>query len=359
MSTPDTAAVRDGDAFGSHEFRLSVATAGEYAAIEAFSRRADASDVMRPLTASLITWFVHDNPCGPGFVVIARERHSDELLGHFVFYRWTLTRRQVSGPPASSPAMLYVRLYVQRQHRRRGIFAAMTTFGLDLVERSGIGLAYTAPNPRSAPGFVKFGMAQRGPLPFWIRPPIPGWGLVGRLGARSAGIDVERRDAFDASFEQLVPDQLPDSVTVWSPRSAAQLNWRYQQRPDCEYAIWYLRDHGRPVGYLVTRRMPIKGRPTLVICDSWVAREHTGAFSVGVEAAREGASRGEVTIAIGGTAVPDLARAFRRAGLIRTPAVALPQPVVILGGGVGPGARADDLPSLEAWHVTPYDWDVF
>ena len=360
MSTPDTAAARDAEhAFSSDEFRLSIATSSEFAEIEAFSRRANRAEVMSPITAPLLAWFVEENPCGSGFVVVARERASGELVGHFVFYRWTLTRRRSPGSVISFPSMLYVRLYVRPDYRRRGVFAAMTRFGLSVVERLGITLAYTAPNPRSAPGFVKFGMARRGPLPFWIRPPVPGWGLVRGLGASVRDIDVEPRPAFDTSFEQSMPDDLPGHVAVWSPRSEKQLNWRYTKRPDCQYEIRYLRHNGRPVGYLVTRRMDIKGRPALVICDGWVAPRHPGAIRAGVEDARRGAPRGAVTIAMGASAVPHLARAYRRAGFVRTPSAVLPQPVVILGGGVGPGASAGDLPALTAWHVSPYDWDVF
>jgi GNAT superfamily N-acetyltransferase len=360
VSIPDTAAVGDaGLASSSNEFRVSVASPAEYADIEAFSRQADPAEVMSPLTAPLIAWFVQDNPCGPGFVVVARERATDELVGHFVFYRWTLTRRQSSGSVISFPSILYVRLYVRRDYRRRGVFAAMTRFGLGMAERQGIELAYTAPNPRSAAGFVKFGMARRGPLPFWIRPPVPGWSLVGRLGARAPGIDVEPRPAFDTSFEQSMPEALPGHVTVWSPRSEKQLNWRYTKRPDCQYKIWYLRDKGRPVGYLVTRRMDIKGRPALVICDCWAGQQHAGAIRAGVEAARRDTGRRAVTIAMGASAVPHLARAYRRAGFIRTPSAVLPQPVVIFGGGLGSEASDDDLPALDTWHVTPYDWDVF
>jgi hypothetical protein len=33
------------------------------------------AEVMSPLTAPLIAWFVPGHSCGPGFVVVARGRH--------------------------------------------------------------------------------------------------------------------------------------------------------------------------------------------------------------------------------------------------------------------------------------------
>jgi GNAT superfamily N-acetyltransferase len=338
---------------------VGVAHPAEFGLVERLSRSASGDEVRSPLTESLIRWFVDESPAGPGFVVVARNPASGDLAGHFVFYRWTLARRRSSGDVEDLPAFLYVRLYVDPRHRRRGVFSAMARFGLGLVERLGVGFAYTAPNPRSGAGFTRFGIASTPPLPFRVRPAWRAWGLLRGAAGRARGVEVQRREAFDDAFAAALPAALPPSVCLWTPRDAARLNWRYVSRPDIDYEIRYLRDAGRPVGYLVTRRMVIKGLSALVVCDAWVEPGAAWALRAGVDDALRSGARVRVAIAIGGGAVPDLRRAFRAAGFLRCPTPLLPQPVALFGGGVGVAPVRTELPDVAAWHVMPCDWDVF
>lgn len=335
---------------------IRVAAPEDYAAIEAMSRAAPAQDVLTPLTAPLISWFVDKNPAGRGFVVLARDRSSGALAGHFVFYRWMLRHR---GPArvVSVPAALYVRLYVRPEFRRRGAFAAMTRFGLARLAEDGVPLAYTAPNPKSSAGFIKFGMARRGPLPFYVRPSLPGWGWIGGTGRAARAIRVERRDRFDDRFAGEL-DAGPPTARWWGARPADLLNWRFADRPDTNYEIRYLVTSDEPAGYLVTRRMRIKGLEALVVCDYWHREGHEAALRAGLDAARADGKRTDLAMAIGGTVSPSFARASRLAGFLPCPQALLPQPVVVFGGSIG-GTPDVPLPSAEEWHITPYDWDVF
>ena len=343
---------------GRKDLLVTIARPDEYAEIERLSRSAPTDEVQSPLTAELVEWFVDRNPCGPGFVVVARDPATREMVGHFVFYRWELARREAGGSVVALPVFLYVRLFVDASVRRRGVFASMTTFGLELVKQLGVGLAYTAPNPHSAAGFVKFGMEARGPLPFWIRPGWRPWRWIGGLGPRGGQFQVRRRAAFDSTLETALARQTWPAASVWSPRDVARLNWRYVDRPDIDYEIRDLRVADRPVGYLVTRRMTIKGRSVLAVCDAWTEPEHVLALRAGLEDAMV-PDAPQLVIAIGGSAAPALRSAFRRAGFLRCPTPLLPQPVAILGGGVGDPAVRVDLPVEPTWHLTPYDWDVF
>jgi GNAT superfamily N-acetyltransferase len=346
-------------AIGRDDLELGVAGPEEYGAIEEMSRASSSAEVFSPLTAALIEWFVDRNPCGPGFVVLARDPSSRLLAGHFVFYRWRLVRRVTGGGLAEVPVFLYVRLYVRPEYRRRGVFSAMTAFGLEVARRLGVGLAYTAPNPRSSPGFVKFGMERRGPLPVRVRPSIPGWGLMGRLPKPSPGLDVEVRSEFDASFQGAMGRDLPPAIAWWGDRTPALLNWRYVERPDARYEIRYARESGRASGFLVTRRMRIKGLLALVVCDFWCEPRHDDALRVALLHAQSAGERTALAVAIGSDRPPQARRALRRAGFVAVPAALLPQPIVIFGGGLGNGPARVDLPELDAWHLTPGDWDVF
>ncbi len=336
---------------------IRIATPADYAAIEACSRAADPAEVTSPLTSSLATWFAERQPDGPGFIVIARDRARGELVGHFVFYRWTLMARDghLLKPVA---AALYVRLYVQPPFRRQGIFRRMNEFGLEELGRRDVVLAYTAPNPRSSLGFVRMGMTRLGPLPFWVRPNVRGWQLVQRARA-GRGVEVEPAGRFTDSFDEAVAEGLPKQVRYWSSRTAVRLNWRFFDRPDATYKLYHLRDGTRRTGYLVVRRMSIKGRPTLVICDFWAEAFAGTALAAGVDAALADGDRVQLVVAVGGTGVPRLRAALWRAGFLPCPGVLLPQPVVIFGAGIGSGASRMTLPAENSWYLGPYDWDVF
>ncbi|MGD8329501.1 MAG: hypothetical protein PVJ49_08680 [Acidobacteriota bacterium] len=367
---------------------LTIATPHDYAAVEEASRGACiAGDVLTPLTAELISWFVDRNPCGPGFVVIARPPGERRILGHFVFYPWTVRLRSPasargaggsdatdhagavegvaaeSGHSAASQALheatayIHIRLWVSVELRRRGVFLSMTRFGLELVRRMGVGLAYTVPNQRSAPGFLKLGECLAGELPFWVRPLLPGWAAV--AGSSTRGIEVERREAFDDSFDAARDAAMPAAATAWSPRRAALLNWRYPERPDFDYEIRYLHRAGTAVGYLVTRRMRIKRFRTLAVCDCWTAPGEERALRAGLDDAARAGERVDVAVAFGGNVAGTLRTALRAAAFVPCPKPLQPQPVAVIGGGIGDGAQRVELPPFDGWYITPCDWDVF
>jgi GNAT superfamily N-acetyltransferase len=338
------------------DIAVDVAAPGEYAGVEALSRAADPAEMKSVLTAGQIAWFIDRNPCGRGFIVVARDPVSHELAGYFLFYPWLLARRTAEGPQRL-PAFLYVHLYVAPPHRRRGVFAAMTRFGLDLVAQLGVGLAYTVPNPRSTPGFLKFGMTRAGLLPFWIRPVVPGWGLVAGA-ARREPLEVRTiselpADAPDASAT------LPAAVATWSPRQPAVYRWRYRERPGVPYELRVVTRAGAPIAVVVTRRMTIKGWSTLALCDAWFSESGPAALRLAIDDALRSGERVRVAIAFGGNASAPYRQALRGAGFVVCPAAFQPQPVAILGGGVGGPPGRVELPDVDTWHLTPYDWDVF
>jgi len=343
---------------GRDDIVVTIARPDEYVQIEALSRAADSSEMVTPLTADMVAWFVDENPCGRGFMVVARDPSTRAVIGYFLFYPWLLARR-TGGLPEPLPSFLYVHLYVAPPYRRRRVFAAMTSFGLDLVDQLGVGLAYTVPNPRSTPGFLKFGMTQAGRLPFWIRPAIPGWGLVAAIANRAPGLTVSHRQGIAGAELPDIDAMLPESTMVWSPRTVEHLAWRYDRHPDCAYEIRVVQRGERPIGCVITRRMRIKRFRTLVVCDAWFSESGSSVLRLAVEDALRSGDRVDLAIAFGGDASPLYREALRRTGFLVCPAFLQPQPVAVIGGGVGgPGQRVE-LPGVSTWHIVPSDWDVF
>jgi GNAT superfamily N-acetyltransferase len=341
---------------GRDDVLIGVADPAEYAEAEALSRAAHPSEMKAVLTADLVAWFIDRNPCGHGFLVLARDAATRGAIGYFLFYPWLLAHRAAGGVDVR-PAFLYVHLYVAPAHRRRGVFAAMTRFGLDLVEQLGVGLAYTVPNPRSTPGFLKFGMRQAGTLPFWVRPAVPGWAIAAGV-RRDPALSVRQVPLPPADAAD-VAAMLPASTTAWSPRTTAVMHWRYRERPGCAYQVRQVSRSGQPIAVVVTREMTIKGLRALVVCDAWFSESGPQAMRMAIDDALAGGARVHLAIAFGGGAAPAYAAALRGAGFRVCPPAIQPQPVAIIGGEVGgPGLRVT-MPDVRAWHLTPFDWDVF
>ena len=103
---------------GRTDIVVDVAAPAEYAEAEALSRAARPSEMKSVLTAELVAWFIDRNPCGRGFLVLARDAATRGAIGYFLFYPWLLAHRAAGGIE-TRPAFLYVHLYVAPAHRRR------------------------------------------------------------------------------------------------------------------------------------------------------------------------------------------------------------------------------------------------
>lgn len=344
---------------------LSIADSSAFAEVEALARAADPSELFEPLDAGRLAWFTGANPSGPGFLVTARDNATSQLVGHFLFYANMLERMGPDGWTAV-PAYLYVHLYVAPSHRRRGVFAAMFAFGLDVLSRMGVEFAYTVPNPRSSPGFVKFGVPLLGQLPVRMAPASRAWFGAARLTSGRADLDIERVDRFDQSMldgDSLASLEPSDTsqAEARGQRSVAQLEWRYVKRPGTDYAIWRLVTGGTARGYLVTRVLSIRKYRVLAVCDWRMTRPDAAVLRAAFAAvlARAASDRADLVMVQGGP--PDRASraALARSGLIRVPDRFLPQPVAVFGGPP-PRVGNPHLPAqLGRWHLTPCDWDVF
>ncbi len=336
---------------------VSVADAREYAEVEMLSRASDPHDVFLPVTAATLGWFVDANPHGPGFVVIARPPGGGAVVGFFLFYATTLVR-PVGGVARNVPAYLYVNLYVSPEYRRRGVFATMFAFGLEVLNRMGIRFAYTVPNPRSSPGFVKFGVPWLGTLPCWIAPDLAAWrALAAATSWGGAGMTVARVGGFDESMVCLSGD----AAVVRGRRTPEILNWRFAERPGVDYGIWRIECVGHAAGYVVTRVMTIARRRVLAVCDIAIDRFDAAALraTIGAVGRQTADERCTLVMFQGGPPDPASRRALWRAGLIHVPDRFLPQPVAVLGGDPHEQGSTGGFPLLGSWALTPCDWDVF
>jgi hypothetical protein len=225
-----------------------------------------------------------------------------------------------------------------------------------VLKAMGVGFAYTVPNPRSAPGFVKFGVPLLGTLPCWMAPSADAWrGAASLLSPGRPAIDVARVPAFD---DTMIPARR-DPAAVFGRRTATQLNWRFGRRPGAEHALWRVSDGKVPAGFVVTRVMTIQRYRVLALCDWSLPGVSAAALRgiVGRMVPQSGPA--DLVMAQGGS--PDRAshHAFWRAGFVQVPDRFLPQPIAVFGGAPAVRASTAGLPALGRWRLTPGDWDVF
>jgi len=346
------------DEFRDPDFYLTLASPADYLEVEALSEAAARTDVAIPLSARTIEWLIDRNPQGEGFLVLVRATADARIVGHFLFYAKEMASRARHGDkPSPLVAYLCVYLYVAQHCRRRGLFERMTAFGIGLLRRTGMYLIYTVPNPRSAPGFLKFGMKRLGAIPFriglaskWKMPSLP----------HRSEKPVEWRSAFDDQFMATLKPLPPRRAVIWGKRDAKILNWRYWGRPEVDYKIWYLGVDDRSKGYLVTRKMTIMNYKTLVLCDFWLEPPTAGSLNKMIAAALADHGRdASLVITMAGSPDTSLGSTLWRSGLIRLPQWLLPQPVVIIGSLIDDPMDQQLLPRVEDWLTTPFDWDVF
>ncbi len=345
--------------FHRNGFEVSIANPAEYAEVEALARVADRDEIFERLTAHLLSWFVDENPAGPGFLVVARSSSDQAVVGHFLFYANTLLIAGRDGGVEACPSYLYVHLYVAPAFRRLGVFAAMFAFGQTVLARMGVRFAYTVPNPRSSPGFVKFGVPLLGALPVRMAPAWASWEALVRFAAPgNAGVDVERTQVFDGDMVKAAGTR--PTTAVRGARTVDLLAWRFLRRPGTNYGIWRVHRRGTAAGYVVTRVLTIRTHRVLAICDLALDRLDAGSVAQIVRHVRRGTTEAvDLVMLQGGPREPASRRALLRAGLVHVPDRLLPQPVAVFGGEPARPGSTSGLPLLHQWELTPCDWDVF
>lgn len=333
--------------------RFALAIPADYAAIENLTRSAE--DVDEPWSRQAIAWLLDANPDGPGFMVLARARDTDRILGHFAFYPKPL----YSGSEFV-PAFLFVHLYVCQESRRRGLFETMTRLGMALLKHAGIEYAYSVPNRYSTPGFVKLGMRDQGDVGLWVRPTWRIWPYVSGLPKQS-GMAVESIKSFGVQWDNLFEDPYRGQAVVCGARSAARLNWRYRDRPDVEYGMWGVRLRDEFIGYCVTRVTKVKGVTALVVCDFWLHPGNEGMLRTAMAVALREAAPESPRFVAAFACVPSAPerRAIRQAGFFPVPKSIVPGRMPLIGTCPARMNGKTPLPDAPCWFITPYDWDVY
>ena len=265
-------------------------------------------------------------------------------------------------------------------HRRLGIFRAMGAFAIARMRERGVEFIYTFPNDKSLPSFVRdhqFSVLTR--VPVYVAPldagillesrlPL-GWPvrLVGRL-AGGVYRSVLARAGRELSSDQVVPlnDVMalePLSADFATPtkkvslcRDVRYLNWRFLHKPGRQYSLWGLKQQGRLLAYLVTRRAKVFSTSCLILMDMGCVPGCEDAMSRLIAGRMEDERAAGIPLAVT-MGLDDRLGAFGRLGFVRVPEPFNPRPFNLLIKDLVESERPE-LVAAKSWQISLADWDV-
>jgi hypothetical protein len=181
---------------------------------------------------ALFAWKHRANPWGasPGWVAYDEEG----LVGSRVFMRWAFR--------IGDERITAVRAVDTATHPRaqgRGVFRALTMWGVEELASAGVDWVFNTPNDQSAPGYLSMGWQAVGKLPIAFRPalmhlprllfarrPAELWSL-----STAAGDDPRLILEDTPALEELAASAFAANSDVRTDRTAAYLRWRYGAGP--------------------------------------------------------------------------------------------------------------------------------
>jgi hypothetical protein len=227
-------------------------------------------------------WLYQANPCAVGKVLIATDP-SDRIVAHegVVPFRYRVAGRLAT-------AGLPCKLVVEESHRRSMLFPRLELRLLRGYPEQGIDFLFT-PMINHKEAHFRLGFVGLGDLPIYARPfrfdrlarrvlpnallralAYPLMRLAEGLWRWSprpaAGLRVERVARFDSDMDEFLEAQLEPYDTC-ALRTASILNWRFAEPRGRRYALHVVRQQGRPVGYVVLRRMKMSSFDVLALVD--------------------------------------------------------------------------------------------
>lgn len=181
--------------------------------------------------------FKHNqNPFGISEVLLAIE--DQQLIGvrAFMQWRWQLNNKTWVAYRAVDTA-------THPEHQGKGIFKKLTLKALEVVKMKSDAFVFNTPNEQSRQGYLKMGWEVVDSIPIAIVPTVL-YLLPAIFSGKASNeniIDSKRLDEICALHNA----KLSKKNTLFTPKSAAYLQWRFEQNPMQENCVisthdWYI-----------------------------------------------------------------------------------------------------------------------
>lgn len=185
---------------------------------------------------SSIWHFKHeDNPFGASYVLVAEENGQFIGVRAFMSWKWQLENTVWQAYRAVDTA-------THPDHQGRGIFKQLTSQALEEVGVNQDCFIFNTPNEKSRPGYLKMGWEAIGKIKLALVP-----ALFYRMGYVFSFTNYQVKLS-DVDLEALCVahnERLKAKGGLFTPKSAAYLNWRYTINPMQSYTVltgknWYV-----------------------------------------------------------------------------------------------------------------------
>lgn len=187
---------------------------------------------------STVVWdFKHEeNPFGASHVLLAFE--GEHLIGVRALMEW---RWQIG--TTLWTAYRAVDTATHPNHQGKGIFKKLTLQALDEVAQKGDCFIFNTPNNQSRPGYLKMGWQIVDAIPIAVVPVLAYviQGLFSKKIVLSNSISTSELEVICKQHN----DDLSKKNSIFTPKSAAYLKWRFEENPMQAYTViskdgWYL-----------------------------------------------------------------------------------------------------------------------
>ncbi len=186
-----------------------------------------------------------DNPFGRSLVLLATEE--EKIIGVRAFMRWNWQKcdQVFSAFRAVDTATL-------PDHQGKGIFKKLTLKAIEIAEENGDHFIFNTPNAQSLPGYLKMGWEKVGKINVQVIPANPFYRSKPKeeTGNLISGFSNPELNNLLDKANQLKKGR----GKIFTPKSIAYLNWRYESNPlqvyeiineTDSYALYYIKKHNR------------------------------------------------------------------------------------------------------------------
>lgn len=176
------------------------------------------------------------NSFGTSYVLLGLKE--TELIGIRAFMQW----RWQKGDQIWT-AYRAVDTATHPEHQGKGIFKKLTLQALDDVAQKSECFIFNTPNEKSRPGYLKMGWEIIDAIPIAIVP-IPFYVILNLFSRKLVAEHIISLSRLD-EICKLHNDRLSKKSSIFTPKSATYLKWRYEDNPMQNYTVistqdWYV-----------------------------------------------------------------------------------------------------------------------
>lgn len=183
-----------------------------------------------PLSESIWNYKHVNNPFGKSLVFIAIE--GNEIVGVRAFMRWKWKLED-----ETYNTFRAVDTATHPEHQGKGIFKKLTLKAVEVAKEKGDNFIFNTPNDQSRPGYLKMGWEQIGKIKVALRPAFNSfWNFENS--------NIEYSICHNCSSEKIAQlcndwnSTQHNSNTLFTPKSALFLKWRYENNPLQQYEVF-------------------------------------------------------------------------------------------------------------------------